>query len=92
LQKYCLDFAQWVQNLVMKMINDLFNIEKFIINEAIFIQSLKNIYSKKLIVYWVQKFGIQSLFVLIQFEIDQVFNDRANITVTLCQVLHSGEL
>ncbi len=37
---------------------------------------------KNEIVYWAQKFGIRSLFVLIQFEIDQIVHDRLNIGVT----------
>jgi hypothetical protein len=43
---------------------------------------LTNICSKKGIVYQVRTFSIQSLFVLIQFELDQIFNDKLNIAVT----------
>ncbi len=53
----------------MKMINYLFNFEKFTINEALFNQSFKNIYKKR-IVYWVQTFSIQSIFISIQFKLD----------------------
>jgi hypothetical protein len=67
---------------MMKMINYLFNFEKFIINEALFDQSFNEYYSKKRIVYQVQTFGIQSLFLSIQFEIYQIVCDRPNITVT----------
>jgi hypothetical protein len=37
---------------------------------------------KKQIVYLPKKFSIQSLFVLIQFEIDRIVHDRLNIAVT----------
>jgi hypothetical protein len=42
---------------------------------------LMNIYGKKQIVYWVQTFSIQSLFVSIQFEIIRIVHDRPHITV-----------
>ncbi len=41
-----------------------------------------NISGKKWIVYQSKKFSIQSLFILIQFKIDQIVCDRPNITVT----------
>jgi hypothetical protein len=41
-----------------------------------------NISSIKRIVYKAKKFGIQSLFILIQFEIDQIDHARPHITVT----------
>jgi len=68
--------------MTRRLINYSFNFEKFIINEALFDQSLNNIYSKKLIVYWALKFSIQSQFVLIQFELDWKVWDRPNIAVT----------
>ncbi len=42
----------------------------------------KNIYGKKQIVLWAKKIGIWSLFVSIQFEIDQIVHDRLNFAVT----------
>jgi len=60
----------------MKSINYSFNVEKFVINEVIFIQSMNKI------VYWVQIFGIQSLFVLIWFKIDRIVHDSPNIALT----------
>ncbi len=47
-----------------------------------FINLKTNIYCKKLIVYLAQTFGIWSLFVLIQFELDQIVHNRPNNTVT----------
>ncbi len=67
----------------MKMINYSFNVEKFGINEAIFVQYLKEyFYGKKQIVHQVQKFIIRSLFVSFWFKIDQIVLDRPNINVT----------
>jgi hypothetical protein len=43
-------------------------------------------YNKKQIVCRVQIFGIQSLFVLIQFELDQIVHDRPYITVNLGRI------
>jgi hypothetical protein len=57
------------------MLNYLLNFEIFFKNEALFVQSLNKVYQAK-------DFGIQSLFILIQFEIDQIFCDRLNIAVT----------
>jgi hypothetical protein len=50
---------------------------------------LTNIYTKKEIVYWVQTFGIWSVFILIQFKLDQIVHDRPNITVTYTRVFVS---
>jgi hypothetical protein len=41
-----------------------------------------NISSKKWIVYQAKKIGIQSQFVLIQFEIDWIVHEKLNIEVT----------
>ncbi len=60
----------------------LLNVEKFIENESLFVQSLSKYFQKK-IVYQAKKFGIQSLFVVIWFKIDQIVCDRPNIAVTL---------
>jgi hypothetical protein len=43
---------------------------------------LMNIYGKKQIVYWVQTFGIWSLFVSIWLKINWIVCDRLNIAVT----------
>jgi hypothetical protein len=51
--------------MMMKMINNLFNFEKFIINGALLDQSFNEYLWQKGMVYWVQTFCIQSLFVLI---------------------------
>ncbi len=37
---------------------------------------------KKQIVYQTKRFGIQSIFIFIQFEIDQIVSDRPNRAVT----------
>jgi hypothetical protein len=69
----------------MKMIN----FEKFVIIEVLFIQSLSKIYGKKQIVFWAEKFGIRSLFLSIEFEIDQIVHDRLNISVTYSSLQQS---
>jgi hypothetical protein len=67
---------------MIKTINCLFNFEEFVINKALFEQSVNNMYSKKWTVYWVLIFGIWSLFVSVWFEFDQIVQDRPNIAVT----------
>jgi hypothetical protein len=52
------------------------------INEAIFVQSLNEYLRARRILYQVQKFSIQLLFVLFQFKRDQIVCDIPNITVT----------
>jgi hypothetical protein len=50
----------------MKVINYLFNVEKFIKNEALFVQSLdKYFWKKKQIVYQAKKLCMLSLFVFV---------------------------
>ncbi len=51
----------------MRMINNLFNVEKFIKNQS---NLRSNIFGIKQIVCQAKKIGIWSLFVSIQFEID----------------------
>ncbi len=54
--------------------------------------NLQNIFLvKKQIVYQATKFGIQSLFILIQFETDQIVHDRLNIAVTKGSVAPSSQ-
>ncbi len=67
---------------MMKMINYLFNFEKFVMNEALFDQSLTNVYGKKWIVYFALSFGIQSLLISIWFKLDQIVSDWPNIAIT----------
>jgi hypothetical protein len=64
------------------MINYSFNVEKLIINEVLFVQSLKEYFRKIQIVYQAKKFVIRSLFELIQFEIDQIVHNKLNIAIT----------
>jgi hypothetical protein len=45
------------------MINYSFNFEKFVINGALFGQSINEYLQQKLIVYWALSLRIQSLFV-----------------------------
>jgi hypothetical protein len=42
----------------------------------------RNIDGKKIRVYWFQTFGIQSLFLSVHFELDQIVHYRLNIAVT----------
>jgi hypothetical protein len=67
---------------MMKTINYLFNFETLVINEALFNQLFNKYLQQKKIVYRVQTFGISSLFISIQFELDQIVHDRPNIAVT----------
>jgi len=47
------------------MIKYLLNVEKFVENEALFVNLWMNIYGKKQIVYWAKKYSIRLLFILI---------------------------
>ncbi len=67
---------------MLKMIKYLLNVENFIINEALFVQSLNEYSDKKSIVYWAQKFDIWSLFILICFKIELIVCNILNIAVT----------
>ncbi len=67
---------------MMRMIKNSFNFEKFLINKALFGQSLNEYLQKKWIVYWVPTLRIQSLFVSIQFGLDLIVQDRPNMAVT----------
>jgi hypothetical protein len=71
-----------LQNLAIEIINFSFNVEKFIKNQSLFVQSLNKYFWKKWIVYQDIKFGIWSLFISIRFKIDRIVQDWENITVT----------
>ncbi len=64
------------------MISYLFNVEKVVKNQSLFVQSLNDISSKKQIVYQSKIFDTQSLFIFLWFEIDQIVHAWLNIAVT----------
>jgi hypothetical protein len=65
----------------MKMINYSFNGKKFVKKSVSIRPIFEQIFQAKK-VYQAKKFGIRSLFVPIQYEIDQIVKDWLNIEVT----------
>jgi hypothetical protein len=70
----------------MKTINYLFNVEKFVKNVALFVQSLNKYLQHKNEKFTGLKNGIRSLFISIRFKIDQRVHDRQNFLVTKFRV------